>query len=397
MNKTTSCRHELQKVSVETSVTKSAPSGWRGRYGAAGSGRTKRVPLSWYDRETNVKKGPRDTLAALWSHSHFTTDTIQAGYARIAEIAGCCETTAKKHIALLKTEGHLIGWRQYDFARKCYGETVYKVVLFPDKKHPTPQAENDPPFNSFNPVVESLKDKDTPLPPKGGGDVQFLNQNEPQRPKPDPETHEALRAARELRAQRRAERRASRPQRRSYREARKSVRAAQEGPLTVRGAVAYIMRSCGFSPALHATRLAVQTSVEKWVRDDWHGGIDAAAVRITKFWKDYQYRSRLLDYPCGALTWFGECRWAEDWPKHEQRSLEAAVEASVGCVPYCTDLAHAKKRLAALREQFADIFAEVDADEAEADDETIETRGDATLSGSFGGYAARQSGGVEAE
>ena len=31
MNKTTSCRHELQKVSVETSVTKSTPSTWRKR------------------------------------------------------------------------------------------------------------------------------------------------------------------------------------------------------------------------------------------------------------------------------------------------------------------------------------------------------------------------------
>lgn len=135
----------------------------------------------------------------------------------------------------------------------------------------------------------------------------------------------------------------------------------------VAAAVTYIMRSIGLSPALRASRQAIQNSVERWI-SDYGGAADVAAVKLTGLWKDYQAMSRLLDYPCGVVTWFGECRWVKGAGNHEVRSLQRRLEASVGSRPPGVDLAGAKAKLAALREQFGSVFDEVDADGVEEDD-----------------------------
>jgi hypothetical protein len=177
-----------------------------------------------------------------------------------------------------------------------------------------------------------LKNKsNTPLPPKGGGVVVHPEPERIASPTPTPEVHEALRQAREFRAQRKAERRATRRPRVSYRAARKQIREAHGGSFDERAAVAYVMQVLGVSTALWRSRMAIQTSVQRWVGtihepERYH----RAAIALAGHWKEYLERRPLLHYPCSLLTFFGECRWAEDIPMHEKRSIRARLKASEG-------------------------------------------------------------------
>ena len=346
--KTTTQRHTLQKENVETSVTKSVRSHWRGRgISRPGSTSYTAVPNTVLDHSDDLNDGVMRTLTLYLSMADYTTGELQAGRAELARRRNRSVPTLKRHDAILAERGHLEVRATWDAQRGCNGKRiliVHKVPKVVEKKNtvdPTPMVTDDPLYLILTTPL-STTERQTPLPPKGGGEFsQSQTENEPQKPKPSHDVHEALRVAREQREQRRTERRAARPPRRSYREARRHVREARGGDPMVAAAVTYIMRSIGLSPALRASRQAIQNSVERWI-SDYGGAANVAAVKLTGLWKDYQAMSRLLDYPCGVVTWFGECRWVKGVENHEVRSLQRRLEASVGGRPPGVDLAEAR-------------------------------------------------------
>ena len=160
---------------------------------------------------------------------------------------------------------------------------------------------------------------------------------EPQRPTPDPEAHKALVQARELRTQRKAERR---QRRYAGAQERRSRRCEQPSP--VQAAVRHVMTVLRFCPALVGTRLAVQTSLVRWM-EERRVGPERAANGLIAAWKDYE--GLRLEYACGELTWFGQCRWLNPSPS-ELRELRRMSEASIGSyvAPQRVDLEGLRER-----------------------------------------------------
>jgi hypothetical protein len=186
----------------------------------------------------------------------------------------------------------------------------------------------------------------TPLPPKGGSEVEVVERVEPQRPQPSADLHRALQEAREFRAQRKAGRRAER-----HESARESKRSRRE-PSPVQKAVRHVMAILRVCPGLWATRSAIQASVERWMQER-KVSADAAASALIARWKDYALLSRALEYPCGMRTWFGECRWGETSPSMV-RSLRRRSGASVGSYrpPKAIDVVALREKMKALLGDF---------------------------------------------
>lgn len=167
----------------------------------------------------------------------------------------------------------------------------------------------------------------TPPTPRWGVEVPTVSDVilEPQRPSVDPEVHDALAQARELRALRKAERRQKRYER--GRKERSARRSAKQTP--VQQAVRHIMVVLRVCPGLWGTRSAIQSSVERWMKEYGQSAEHAANGLIAR-WKDYDRWRNYLEYPCGMMTWFGTWRWLEKIDRYVLRRMNQATEASIG-------------------------------------------------------------------
>lgn len=267
-----------------------------------------------------VKADVERTYDLLRSMCHPQTRLCFPAYSQIAKERGITRRTAIRHVAaigkvgLLQKECRPAGYRSHrsnafrlpdptpDFLATLLSlpsDTKVTVKLLPERKNKQPLL---PP---------------TPLP--GGGACVA-----PSHPVPSAEVHQALQQARAFRAQRKAERR-----QRRYSAAREARRSRGEAT-PVQRAVRHAMAALGVSPGLWSTRLALQTSVERWMRE-YGVGPEAAVNGLVGRWKDYHHGVRWrLEYPCGMLTWFGECRWLGSLPKQVERELQREAQARIG-------------------------------------------------------------------
>ena len=97
-------------------------------------------------------------------------------------------------------------------------------------------------------------------------------------------------------------------------------------------------------------RLALQTSVERYMRDYSHPA-ETAANRLIAQWRSYEIDSQRFrfEYPCGIVTFFRECRWAKV-PPHERRAVELKLNMLAGAhiTPQPINLALLKAKMASL-------------------------------------------------
>jgi hypothetical protein len=281
------------------------------------------IPNVVLDHSDELNDGEMRTLNLYLSMADNATGILQMGRARMADRRGRSSSSIKRHDRKLESVGHLEITHTWDYERGCPGERIIRVHRIPRPRQtvaktvtndPTPGVTNEPIvlINTLN----SNTEVQPPYPPQAGG-------GEILPPVPDPQVHEALVQAREFRQQRKAERRQRR---------HSEARAARDSkPKTRMGrAVAHVMRCCGVCPSMWGTRLAVQTSIEKWLQLNPGGEIERAVCKLIAAWKGYSASSHLLEYPCGIKTYFAECRWIEGVTRYDARSLRRRAEVLVG-------------------------------------------------------------------
>jgi hypothetical protein len=202
-----------------------------------------------------------------------------------------------------------------------------------------------------------LKSKNiTPLPPTadaaGDGEPSIPETEEPEKPKPSAEVHEALAEARRFRQERNRQRRMRR-----YEQNRERWVNRRQKPQTPQSEAArHILGLLGIALSMTATREAVERSAGEWMRQKGCG-IEAAVNGLLAAWKDYETTcwDWRAEYPCGMLTWFGECRWQKEYT-HEWREIEGRRAAATGSSKpssrFCGNMAALREKTSALLAQF---------------------------------------------
>ena len=167
--KTTTRRYELQRGNVETSVTESTRSAWKGRsVGSHASRGYTRVPNHVLDHCQDLTQTYKSGLLLIMSHAHNETGAVQMGAGRLAGWMGMSESSADRRIRVYVALGYLERQHDYDEQRRCWGETTYRINLHPrrgpvdapqeinkpveveSKIETTPSVTFDGPFNSIN-------------------------------------------------------------------------------------------------------------------------------------------------------------------------------------------------------------------------------------------------------
>jgi hypothetical protein len=130
------------------------------------------------------------------------------------------------------------------------------------------------------------------------------------------------------------------------------------------------MQILGLSPALTATRAAIAHSIARYTADTG-AAIERAANALIARWKDYEQAARGLAYPCGLLTWFGECRWKRPAPSPRHGRPDASIGMERAPAP-ALDLEALQAKTRALIDA-----AELEDDEPDDDEPERETAGQA--------------------
>ena len=155
----------------------------------------------------------------------------------------------------------------------------------------------------------------------------------------------------------RQERKRERRQRR-YAANRERVVCRTKQPLTpVQQAARHIMGTLGVALSWTATREAIERSAADWMTKN--GDSVAGAVNaLVAAWKDYQATSREwnFEYTCGMVTFFGDLRYLNPWPKHHLRQMRDRRKASIGSNPpqRKVDAADLKAKMALLLAGWSD-------------------------------------------
>jgi hypothetical protein len=310
--------------------------------------------MPWTKRPRGLERLlPREVEATYHlyaSLAHQTTRLCFPSHQEVADELQIDRSTVKRHARLIVKAGLIekeVRPKGVE-GRKFNDSNAYRVP------EPTPEfiaillhrggVTGDP--QVLNPENKNKQQQIPPTPRVGGGECIQPERVEPKRPEPSAELHQALQEARAARFQRKAERRQQR-----HSGARERKRHSAATP--VQRAVRHVMTVLRVCPSLWATRAAIQTSVERWVQEK-RVEPDAAANALIGRWLGYRAMSAMMEYPCGLLTWFGECRWLRDLPKHTHREFQRLNEAAVGSYQptKAVDVAALREKMKALTEAF---------------------------------------------
>jgi hypothetical protein len=244
----------------------------------------------------------------------------------LAEELGCESDTARKLIYGLRNLGD-IDYKPRKISSSKNHPNRYTFPRLAGFREPVAEAKID---HQIPRVLKALKTKTTPLPPTadaaGDGELSIPETKEPEKPQPSAEVHEALAEARRFRQERNRQRRMRR-----YEQNRERWVNRRQKPQTLQGEAArHILGLLGIPLSMTATREAVERSAGEWMRQK-DCGVVAAVNGLMRAWRDYETTcwDWRIEYPCGMLTWFGECRWQKKY-EHEWREIFGRQDAVTG-------------------------------------------------------------------